>query len=90
MNKKAALMLDPKTGKPFDFPNVNLLHVWDNQKREWQFSGYRCSLCLLVLKRKIEFHHEVCRPLKYKTAEERDAEIALRRLYDGTIRTPNI
>jgi hypothetical protein len=90
MIQKSAIALDPKTNKPFDFPTVNVLHEWDNHERQWTFAGYRCSLCFLVLKRKIELHHEVCRPLKYQTAEERDAEFAPRRLSDGTIRMPSI
>jgi hypothetical protein len=53
--------------------NLDLVHAYNTTKNHWEFLGYTCRFCNIVIKRVAytHTHHKTCKILRLKKNEQK-------------------
>lgn len=53
-------------------PTYHIIHGYDNKKKEWKFTGYRCNSCEQTLRTEYVATKHVCNPSKARKFKNDD------------------
>jgi hypothetical protein len=56
-----------------DLPTAHLLLRYDKNEKIWEFAGYRCDMCGVIIKSKQLMYKHKC--AKYTKKKDRDKEL---------------